>query len=407
MKRTNLLPAAVLICGAVVASVVALSVGTPGDDAAVLIGSTAAFSIAVAFASRWFLARRGEASLRSQIIVASIAAVATVAAGTLAAARAMFISVHDLNALVAVLTIAVAVAIAAALSLANRFDRDTGTVSRIAQQMIDGPTDSSAEGAFGIKEMRDLARRLDQVSVQLESSRQREQSLDRSRRELVSWVSHDLRSPLASIRALAEALEDGIATDESHRARYYQSIRQESERLSALVDDLFELSRLQAGAIASSPDTVLVQELVDDAVTAIRPRAELNGVRIQTDIAEIATRPVPATDVTRALRNLLDNAVRHTRRDGVILLDGHIDGDDAVVLSVLDECGGIPDADIHRVFDTAFRGDGARGRDGGGGLGLAIARGLVESHAGKIDVRNHELGCQFTIRIPGPSRRAG
>ena len=403
MRRAELLPAVVLIVGAALATIVALGVGTPARDAAVLIGSTAAFSIAVAFASRWLLARRGEASLRSQIIVASIASVATVAAGTLAAARAMFISVHDLNALVAVLTIAVAVAVAAALSLADRFETDSSAVSRIAQRMIDGPTDSSTEGGFGIREMRELARRLDHVSMQLDASRQREHALDQSRRELVSWVSHDLRSPLASIRALAEALEDGIAADESHRARYYQSIRHESERLSALVDDLFELSRLQAGAITSTPETALVQELVEDAVTALRPRAELSGVRIQTDIGEIATRFVPAIDVTRALRNVLDNAIRHTRRDGVILLDGHADGDDAIVLSVFDECGGIPDSDLDRVFDTAFRGDGARGRDGGGGLGLAIARGLVESHAGQIVVRNYERGCQFTIRIPTPS----
>jgi signal transduction histidine kinase len=400
MKRADFLPATVLIVGAVLATIAAVGVGTPARDAALLIGSTATFSIAVAIASRWYLARRGEASLRSQIIVACVASVATVAVGTLAAARAMFISVHDLNALVAVLTIAVSVAVAAALNLASSFDTDSSAVSRIAQRMIEGPTDSSTEDGFGIKEMRDLARRLDEVSVQLESSREREQALDRSRRELVSWVSHDLRSPLASIRALAEALEDGIPADESHRMRYYNSIRQESERLSALVDDLFELSRLQAGAISSTPETVVVQELVDDAVTAIRPRAELNGVCIKTDVDEISAKLVPAIDVTRALCNLMDNAVRHTRRGGVIVLEGHADGDDAIVISVLDECGGIPDSDLDRVFETAFRGDGARGRDGGGGLGLAIARGLVESHAGKIDVRNHELGCQFTIRIP-------
>jgi signal transduction histidine kinase len=249
--------------------------------------------------------------------------------------------------------------------------------------------------------MRDLADRLDDVSAQLESSRQREQALDRSRRELVSWVSHDLRSPLASIRALAEALEDGIAADDADRVRYYQSIRLESERLTALVDDLFVLSRIQAGAVTASTVTAPVQELVDDAVTAITHAAEVNGVRVVCDITEIGNRLVPAIDVTRALRNLLDNAVRHTQRGGVIALEGHIEAD-AIVLSVLDECGGIPETDIDRVFETAFRGDTARGRDGsGGGLGLAIARGLVEAHAGQIDVRNHKLGCQFRIRIPG------
>jgi signal transduction histidine kinase len=298
----------------------------------------------------------------------------------------------------------VAIAVAAALHLAARFTTDSVAISEIARRIAAGPSGPDRDGGFAIKEMGDLARQLDDVSMQLELSRQREQALDRSRRELVSWVSHDLRSPLASIRALAEALEDGLAADELERARYYQSIRQESERLAALVDDLFQLSRLQAGILPSTTcGTILVHELVDDAVAAIEPRASKRGVRVERDIAEVGAYAVPAVDVARALRNLLDNAVRHTNAGGVVRLEGRIDGD-AVVLAVIDQCGGIPQGDLDRVFETAFRGDEARGRDGGGGLGLAIARGLVESHAGRIDVHNHDLGCQFTIRIP---ERAG
>ena len=397
-------PTVVLIAGATLAIVIALVVGTPTHDAVVLLGSTAVFSTAVAVAARWYLARRGEASLRSQILVVSTSAVATVAVGTLAAARAMFISVHDLNALIAVMTIAVAVAVAAALDLAGRFNTDAHAVTVIAQHMVDRPAEAVATTGIGITELRELAHGLELASAQLRSSRDRERALDRSRRELVSWVSHDLRSPLASIRALAEALEDGIAADDHDRTRYYQSIRQESERLTALVDDLFVLSRLQAGAAIVPPNTAPyaapVDELVEGAVTAIIRRAEINGVRVECDVAEIGGRLVPAADVTRALHNILDNAVRHTQSGGVILVEGRADAG-AIVLSVLDECGGIPETEIDRVFDIAFRGDTARGRDGGGGgLGLAIARGLVEAHSGRIDVRNHGLGCQFDIRLP-------
>ncbi|MEO5843060.1 MAG: ATP-binding protein [Acidimicrobiales bacterium] len=402
MKRDRLLSGAVLGVGAVIAIVLAVNVGTPIGDTAVLLGSTAAFSIAVAVAARWYLAWRGEASLRSQILVVSTAAVATVVVGTLAAAKAMFISVHDLNALIAVMTIAVAVAVAASLSLASRFQTDTNALSVIADRMVDQPKGPVDTIPFGIREMRQLASRLELVSAQLESSRERERTLDRSRRELVSWVSHDLRSPLASIRALAEALEDGIAASEHDRRRYYQSIRHESERLTALVDDLFVLSRIQAGAIVTTSATAPVAELVEDAVIAIVHRAEINGVSVECDVAEIGGRMVPAADVTRALSNLLDNAVRHTQSGGVIVVEGRADAG-SIVLSVRDQCGGIPETEIGRVFETAFRGDSARGRDGGGGgLGLAIARGLVEAHAGKIDVRNYRLGCQFNIRIPAP-----
>jgi signal transduction histidine kinase len=400
MSRSSRLAVAVFLAGAVTAVVLALAVGIPAGDAAVLLGSTAACSVAVAVAGRYVLSRRRETTLRTQVLVVAGSAVAAVAAGTLVAARAMFISVHDLDALFAVMTIAVAIAVAASFDLAGRFASDADEVTRIAQLLVEHPRGPVTHTGFVTKEMRDLARQLESLSAELDSARERERTLERSRRELVSWVSHDLRSPLASIRALAEALEDGIASDEDERARYCHSIVRESERLTNLVDDLFELSRIQAGAVAASPVSVPVQELVDDALAGIAHRAEVGGVRIDCDIAPIATRLVPAVDVTRALRNLLDNAVRHTVVGGAILLSGQADGA-TIVLSVLDECGGIPDDDLGRVFDTAFRGDAARGRDGGGGgLGLAIARGLVESHAGEIDVHNHARGCVFRIRIP-------
>jgi signal transduction histidine kinase len=229
---------------------------------------------------------------------------------------------------------------------------------------------------------------------------QRERSLERSRRELVAWVSHDLRSPLASIRALAEALEDGIAADDADQARYYRSIRQESERLTELVDDLFELSQIQAGSPRKASTPLPVHEMIDEAIDGVIPAAEVKGVRIEAHLHGMSDTRLPAADVARVVRNLLDNAVRHTPNGGLVRIEGRTDGA-VVVLSVVDQCGGIPETDLDRVFDTAFRGDAARGRDGsGGGLGLAIARGLVESHAGQIDVRNHGRGCEFQVRIP-------
>ena len=392
----------VLAAGATLATTLSLDVGTPLADASVLLGSTAVFSIAVAVVSRWYLEHKGDATLRNQVLAVSTSSIATVVVGTLVAARLMFISVHDLNALLAVTTIAVAVSVASSFQLATRFHTDARSVGLIAEQLVTRPLAPPVRDGFGIKEMRDLARRLEELSAELEHSRDRERALDVSRREFVSWVSHDLRSPLATIRALAEALEDGIASDDDERAGYHRSILRESERLTVLVDDLFELSRLHAGTIPKAPLAVPVQEIVDDAVTAIVHSAESNGVRIDCDVAAIGTRLVPATDMTRALRNLLDNAVRHTRHGGVIRLEGHRDAT-AIVLTVHDECGGIPDSDLDRVFETAFRGDVSRGRHGGGGgLGLAIARGLVESHAGQIDVQNHGQGCLFRIRLPAP-----
>lgn len=400
MRRLPGTSAGVLLVGGVLAAALVARVGTPVADAAILLGSTAAFSMAVALGGRRYLASRGEISLRNHVLTVAVTSVATVVAGTMVAAQLMFISYHDLNALLAVMTVAVAVSVAASFRLAGRFDADARTVTALADHLGESSGEFAAPHGFGIREMHVLAQRLQEVSTALASSHTRERSLEGARRELVAWVSHDLRSPLATIRALAEALEDGIATSEEERTRYYRAILRESERLTALVDDLFELSRIHAGAMPVAPLASGVQELVDDVVTAIVHSARANRVSITCDVAEVGDCLIPATDVTRALRNLLDNAVRHTPAGGEIRVAGWTDGD-AVMLSVRDECGGIPQEDLDRVFDTAFRGDAARGRDGsGGGLGLAIARGLVESHAGHLDVRNHDEGCEFRIRLP-------
>jgi signal transduction histidine kinase len=401
MTRRTLAPPIVLAVGVAAAASVAVSFGMPAHDAGVLLATTGTGSILTAAAGRWLFGLRAHRSLRDQVLLVAALAVATVVAGVLAAAQAMFISTHDLHALLVVTTLAAAVSVSAAVAVLERFDEDAESVVRLAQ----GLSTPSADGVglpptFALREMHDLGLRLEETSAELEVAHQRERSLERSRRELVAWVSHDLRSPLASIRALAEALEDGIAADDADHARYYRSIRQESERLTELVDDLFELSQIQAGSPRKASMPLPVREMIDDAIDGVIPAAEVKGVRIEAHLHGMGDTLVPAADVARAVRNLLDNAVRHTPIGGLVRIEGSTDGL-VVVLSVVDQCGGIPDADIDRVFDTAFRGDAARGRDGsGGGLGLAIARGLVESHAGQIDVRNHDRGCEFRVRIP-------
>jgi signal transduction histidine kinase len=234
----------------------------------------------------------------------------------------------------------------------------------------------------------------------LDASRTRERALDASRRDLIAGVSHDLRSPIASIRAMSEALEDGVVDDDASVQRYHRAIRVESERLGALVDDLFELSRITAGVLDTDQPCVPLGELVADVVSAAQPAASTKGVRIANLLDEIPGVLVPASDLRRVLHNLLDNAVRHTRHGGTIVVDGELVGRTAQVF-VTDECGGIPEADLARVFDVAFRGDAARTRDnGGGGLGLAIAKGLLEAHRGSIEIANRAPGCRFTLELP-------
>jgi signal transduction histidine kinase len=236
---------------------------------------------------------------------------------------------------------------------------------------------------------------------QLTASRQRELAIETSRRELVAGVSHDLRTPLAGIRAMAEALEDGVADDPDTIARYYRGIRTETDRLAGMVDELFELSRIQAGALQLTMQRVALADLVDDALASIAPVAKAKGVRVAARAQPGTPVEADASELGRALRNLLANAVRHTPSDGTI--EVHSDEQGAVAhVTISDACGGIPELDLPHVFDVGFRGSTARtpSPDAGAGLGLAIARGIVEAHAGQISVVNTNGGCQFVVVLP-------
>jgi len=250
-------------------------------------------------------------------------------------------------------------------------------------------------------ELAELSDGLTVAHDRLARARSRERALEASRRELVAWVSHDLRTPLAGLRAMAEALEDQVVVDPREVSQYHSQIRREVDRLTAMIDDLFELSRIHAGALRLSRRMVGLEDLVAEVVASAEPVARSKGVRLTG--AAVRGMPVfiDTAEMGRALRNLVTNAIRHTPSDGVVDVLAEMQGGMACV-SVSDACGGIPPEDLPRVFDVAFRGESARtpGPQGGAGLGLSIARGIVEAHSGQIAVRNAGPGCQFLIRLP-------
>jgi signal transduction histidine kinase len=331
----------------------------------------------------------------------AFAALGAVSAGAILAAQGMFISAHDLAALVVVLFAAMTVGLLIAFLLGRRVGMASRNLSVAARSVAEGRPRSFA-GKSEPRELASLARELDQMRIKLEETRARERAMEASRRELVAWVSHDLRTPLAGIRAMAEALEDGVVSDPATVRRYYRTLRRETDRLAQLVDDLFELSRINAGALELNFTQVPLAELVSDALAGASALAEIKGVKLEGSVAGSPVVEASVYELSRVLHNLLENAIRHTPAHGSVSLDAGLSGGDAVV-TVRDECGGIPEADLARVFDLAFRGKAARTPDsngGGAGLGLAIARGIVEAHHGGIDVRNEAPGCRFTVRVP-------
>jgi signal transduction histidine kinase len=250
-------------------------------------------------------------------------------------------------------------------------------------------------------ELKNLSAELTATHERLAQARSRERALEASRRELVAWVSHDLRTPLAGLRAMAEALEDQVVVDPREVSNYHSQIRREVDRLTVMIDDLFELSRIHAGALRLSKRMVGLEDLIAEVVASAEPVARHKGVRLSGAAVRGMPVYVDAAEMGRALRNLVTNAIRHTPSDGGVDVLAEVQSGMACV-SVSDACGGIPPADLPRVFDVAFRGESARtpGPQSGGGLGLSIARGIVEAHSGQIAVRNAGPGCQFLIRLP-------
>lgn len=390
-----------ILVGGVTTAVVSAAVDIPSADAIQLSLLAAGGAVAAGVLggiALWVLRRK---SIATQSVVVAFASLGAVSAGALLAARGMFISAHDLAALVVVLFAAMTVGLVISFFLGRRVGEASRNLSDAARSVALGQSRSFGSQAKPL-ELAALARELDEMQAKLEETRASERAMDVSRRELVAWVSHDLRTPLAGIRAMAEALEDGIVTDQETIHRYYRTLRQETDRLAQLVDDLFELSRINAGALKLNFTPVSIDDLVSDALAGASALAEIKGVKLRgaVDGGPLVVE-ASVSEVSRVLHNLLENAIRHSPSEGAVSVEACITDGHAVV-TVTDACGGIPDADITRVFDLAFRGKAARTPDsqGGGGLGLAIARGIVEAHKGGIEVHNMEPGCRFTVRLP-------
>jgi signal transduction histidine kinase len=232
-----------------------------------------------------------------------------------------------------------------------------------------------------------------------------ERASEESRRRLVAFVSHDLRTPLAGIRAISEAIADDVVPP--HEIRYHaKHIEQESIRLSEMVDDLFEMSKINAGAVQLALDRVALDEVVDDVLAAHKIAAERAGVALQ---ATLPSRPVQVIGSDRALvrvlSNLVANAIAHTPEGGTVKLA--LGADENGAFARVDDTGvGIDEADLPRVFDVAYRGSNGRVPRGdaslpsGSGLGLAIAAGLVQAHHGTLSAHNLDTGARFEVRLP-------
>lgn len=339
-------------------------------------------------------------SLTVQLIVVSASGIVAVVAGIASVTMAMYVSTHDLVVSLWVSGIAAVMALLVAGGLGAVLRRSTRRLRSAVEAVGDGV--SVVLAGPGNAELAGLAAELNRTSMRLASAREEVARIDASRRELMAWIAHDLRTPLAGLRAMSEALEDGVASDP---ARYLQRMRGQVDRLTALVDDLFELSQIQAGVLRVAAAPVSLRSLAIASVAEVEPVALARGIRIETDVddAEIVA---DARLLTRVVTNLLANAVEHSAQGALIELVARRRSDGTTQLTVQDSAGGIDVDDFERIFEPGWRGTASRtpsdpiGRASGAGLGLAIARGIVTAHSGRIEAANVGAGSRFDVHLP-------
>jgi signal transduction histidine kinase len=269
-------------------------------------------------------------------------------------------------------------AVFAALVLARSI---TGSLRRVgaASRSLSGGDLSARAPAEGPAEIVELATSFNAMAAALEQ-------LFDARRELVAWASHDLRAPIASLQAMLEAIEDGLVSAED----YVPTLREQVRTLSILVDDLFELARIDAGVLTLELQQVPLAPLVASALRLLQPEAETRGIALSADVDEKLEARLAPDKFERVLFNLLTNALRHTPSDGAVAVRAERRDSD-LLLRVEDSGEGLPEEAPARMFERFWRADRARSGSGAG-LGLAIARGLVEAHGGRIWAENRPQG---------------
>ncbi|HEV7662273.1 MAG TPA: ATP-binding protein [Chloroflexota bacterium] len=344
----------------------------------------------------WLGARVG--SVRLRLVLAYSVGLLVAIVNVLLTSALMFFNTHDLTLLVLLLAFAAVISIAFASAIGGVLMGQLSTLSHAAGRLAEGDL-SVRVGGHGADEIGRLAAAFDDMAAQLEQAFARERSLEASRRELITAVSHDLRTPLATTRAMVEALADGVVTDKEDVQRYLGLVLGETRHLSRLIDDLFELSQIDSGALRLRRLPIDVGELVSETVAAYRAPAAEHDITLGETLNTGATTRIEADPerLQRVLRNLLDNALRHTPPGGTIHVTAATRAED-VRVTVSDSGPGVGSDELERIFDRFYRGEPSRRRNdqaatvSGAGLGLAIARGLIQAHKGQIWAEKSPLG---------------
>ncbi len=317
-------------------------------------------------------------------------------------ARLMFASQHDLLLATVLLLFAAGIAISVGYFLSAALTDRIVALNRATQEIARGEL-STRVPVTGNDEMASLARTFNEMAEQLQAADQKQRELDELRRNLIAWAGHDLRTPLASIQAMVEALADGVVEDPETVDRYLHTAQREIRSLSLLIDDLFELAQLEAGGLRLGLGPNSISDLISDTLESFSELAARQGVSLEGSVEpDVDPVTMDAQQIGRVLANLVGNALRHTPAGGTVRVEAMASAE-GVQVDVRDTGRGIDAEDLPHIFERFYRGEKSRSRaTGGAGLGLAIAKGLVEAHGGQIGVESGPgQGTRFYFTLPG------
>jgi signal transduction histidine kinase len=377
------------------------------DDFAIILLTAMTTAAAVAGLTGIALRHARHKSMLVWLLIVVGSTVASIAVATIVIAAETYISEYDLVVLCWVIIFGAAASLGVAALVGSGITRTSARLQTTARAVGEGRI-VRPEDYDGL-EFTELAQELAETSQRLAQSREEVAMVEESRRRLVAWISHDLRTPLAALRAMAESLEDGVAEEP---ARYHRQIRVQAETLASMVDDLFELSKIQSGTLALNLEAVSLFDLVSDVVADLHPVAASRSITLKESRTGDLTLLGDARELSRVIGNLLMNAIEHSSANSEILISARATENEHVALSVVDAGGGIPEEDLGKIFDAGWRGTPSRtpsrtfDMSAGAGLGLAIVAGIVKAHSGGVTVRNVPGGCQFDVTLPRLGARA-
>jgi signal transduction histidine kinase len=399
--RARVPPLATVTIGAVAGALATLGIAlvamgqTDAEHLLLPLGIAAAMTVGVTA-----LVTRGVAgrSLRARFTVVAAFATLIGLVNLAVLAALMVVTERDAVLVGALLAYSTAAAVGAGLAAARSSADAVERLAETSKRMAAGDLSARAGIVGGGRELESLATSLDGMASRLERSIQSERLAEAQRRDLIVAVSHDLRTPLAGLRAMAEAIDDGVVSDPATVRRYAARMRDLVESLGVLIDDLFEFVQLDVGAIETETERARVVDVISSAVAACDSQVSEKGLALRTELGNAGGASC-SPRLTRVVQNLLQNAIRHTPADGTVRVTARRDGE-RLELAVEDSGEGVSTEVAERVFEPFWRGDDARATDGSG-LGLALAKRIAEALEGGIEVSPApDHGARFAVWVP-------